>query len=89
MRYRFTIDESTEPPTKPEVIFRAKSVERAYQFVIRVIISDEQNRPLKKGTLYKEGAFGWEVLMIWKRTSGWSFADGRTSVVDNRNAPGA
>jgi len=89
MRYKFTIDESTVPPTKPEVVFRAKSVERSYQFVIRVIILDPDNEPLKRGTLYREGAFGWEPMMKWNRKSGWSFMDGRNSnVVDNRIAPG-
>lgn len=89
MKYRFTIDEATEPPTKPEVVFRAKSVERAYRFVVSVIINDERNKALRAGTLYKEGAFGWEVMMIWKRGPGWRFADGHTGVVDNRIAPGA
>lgn len=89
MKYRFTINDSTEPPTRPEIEFRARTPERAYQFVIRHIVNDDRNRALKMGTLSKLDAFGWETMMVWKRGPGWVFPDGRSNVLDNRKAPGA
>lgn len=90
MKYQFTIDESTEPPTTPCVVFRAKSEARAYRFVIQHILRDPRNVPIKKGTLSKLGAFEWETMMVWSWKSGWAFPGGREpNIVDNRPAPGA
>jgi len=90
MKYKFTIDESTEPPAKNAVEFRARTVERAYKFVIQYIVHDPGNKPLKRGTLWKLDAFVWEALMVWKRGPGWGFPDGRESdVIDKRIAPGS
>lgn len=90
MKYRFSIDESTAKPLKPHVELEKASDDLAYQYVIQEIINDPANAPLKRGTLWKQGAFGWEALMIWKRGPGWYFPDGRTGgVEDNRIAPGA
>jgi hypothetical protein len=92
MKYRFSLDEATAKPLKPHVEISVERDELAYQHVIAEILNDPANAPLKRGTLWKQGAFGWEPLMVWKRGPGWSFPDGRAGsngMVDERVAPGA
>lgn len=94
MKYKFVINDATEPPTRAEVEFRARTEERAYQFVIRHIIQDPRNGALLKGTLHKLEAFGWEQKMTWTRKVGWVWEikpppGAGSGMVDGRIAPGA
>lgn len=90
MKYRFSIDEATVEALKPHVELEMPSDDLAYKYIIDEVINNPENLPLKRGTLWKQGAFGWEALMIWRKGSGWAFPDGRASnIEDNRIAPGA
>lgn len=90
MRYAFTIEESDVPPKRDRIEFNARGDERAFRFLVRHILLREENRPLRKGTLHRQGAFGWEEVMIWQRGPGWSFPGGRQpDIIDKRPAPGA
>lgn len=93
MKYKFVINEASETPARAEVEFNARTEERAYKFVIRHIINREENAALRKGTLHKLEAFGWEQMMTWKWKTGWGWEGGAKSngngMVDNRIAPGA
>lgn len=93
MKYKFVINEATETPTKAEVEFNARTEDRAYKFVIRHIINREENGALRKGTLHKLEAFGWEQMMTWTRKIGWIWEGGSkgngSGLVDNRIAPGS
>lgn len=92
MKYRFTIEKSSVPPLPEHALgveFDADGDTAAYRWVNDEIINKEENRPLEQGLLSKQGAFGWEPMMGWKR-SGWFFTDGREEgFVDNRTAPGS